>query len=237
MPNHFPPLACTLAACFLMFHPLSAKADALPNIEITTANGFASWGDYADGCNGICASLSAPNFTLNFQSFVPPPGYTLSPGDPLMTYFALAERFGAQQVPNSTVIIDGITYPVAFPDGSVNLIAPTIIVPSGYATIQLPTFLTGTGIACTAVYGVDGCSPPPGAAPYPVQIADVSLFLKGYLTLTFRPGSGPAAVNEDYTATFTPIPEPASALLVIAILAPLVARMRRNAQSSGKASR
>jgi hypothetical protein len=205
-------LTLAVAACAVL-QSTFANADSLPNVEITTATGFASWGDYSDGCPGICASLSAPGFTLNFQGLVPPTVYSLSPGDALMTYFALPEQFGAPQVSNSTVTIDGVTYPVAFPDGSVSLIASTVIVPSGDETLQFLTYLTGTGIACTAVYGVDGCSPPPGTTPYPRQIADVSLFLKGYLTLTFRPGPGPAAVNEDYTATFIPVPEPSSVLL------------------------
>lgn len=218
--HRFLPVA--LALCALLFLPPSANPDSLPNIEITALNGSAQWGDFTGGCAGICVSLSAPGFALNFQGVVSSGAYTLSPGDPLMTYFALVEPSGAPRVPDATVTINGGAYPVAFPEGSVNLIAPTIIVPSGYATIQLPTFLTGTGTACTAVYGVDGCSPPPDTTPYPLPISYVSLFVEGHLTLTFRPGPGPAPLNEEFAATFTPIPEPAT-LMLFAILAPLTA--------------
>lgn len=213
------PLTCFLLGGALIVGPSALRADSLPNIVITSATGFASWSNYSNGCPGICASFSAPDFTLNFQSYIPYPGYSESPGDPLMTLFALTERSGAPAVPNATVTIGGSTYPVAFPDGSISLIASTIIVPSGDATIQLFTFLTGTGTACTATYGIYGCLPPPGTVPYPQQIADVSLDLEGYLTLIFRPGPGPAQVNEDFTATFTPIPEAKPSLLLLAAFA------------------
>lgn len=100
--------------------------------------------------------------------------------------------------------------------GDVRATFAPFIVPYG-GTVQVPAVLTGSGTACTAIYYLDyGCSWAPGDPTYPVVVANVDLDIDGYLTFAFQPL---AFQQLSFTATFTPIPEPCSALLLLTALA------------------
>lgn len=106
-----------------------------------------------------------------------------------------------------------------------------LTVPSGYATIQIPAVLRGSGIACTALYpyyGSSTCGPPPNVTQ-PTLIANVNIDVDGYLTYTFAPASGSAQNGEVYSAVFTPTPEPAAAFLLLGSL-PILVLLRRRAK-------
>lgn len=223
---------CAVFAVAVVLAPALARADPLPTITITSASGSASWGDYKDGCPGICIGLSSPIFALGFSDYVPAPYYQATPGTPFTPIFALAEVIGPPATPAGGVVVNGIDYPIAF--GEVEVTAAPFTVPYG-GTVEIPALLAGTGMACTAVYPPYGCYPDPTTMPYPVEVANVDLDIQGYLTFAFHqaPEISP---NLEFTSTFTPIPEPQTALPVFAALS-IIACIKKKRLKGSAASR
>jgi len=105
------------------------------------------------------------------------------------------------------------------------VVTPTpFLVPYG-GTIEVPALLTGSGTACTAVYPGIGCYANSPTTPPPVMIANVDLDIPGYLIFTVHPSPETAPALE-FTATFRPIPEPLTVLLVLPTFALIWARKK-----------
>jgi hypothetical protein len=223
-----------LLGCALISAPISAQADSLPTVTITSATGYASYGYIGPEGGAVGASLSAPNFSLGFFD-VFPSIYTIGGvGESLSTEFYLAAVVGAPAVPNGTVTVGGKSYPVDYKSGDarVNGSISSVTVASGYETIEMPGEFLGAGLACTMVYPLpSGCTPPP-AVPQPTKIANVDIDIPGFVTLTFSPSpTGPFQHNEYFSERFTPIPEPATALLLLGAL-PIVLAIRKQRRTS-----
>jgi|ERR1700761_542009 len=206
-----------LLACAVLFHAHAAHADSLPTVTITSASGSAFWGNPGGGpCLGICAGLASPIFTLGTGGdFVPASYFQADPGTSFNTLLGLEPPIGPPADMSGSLVFDGKDYPVAYQD--VVVTPAPFIVPYG-GTIEVPALLTGTGTACTTVYPGIGCYPNSPTAPFPVMIANVDLDIPGYLTFTFykAPELSPSL---GFTATFNPVPEPSTVLLVLPALA------------------
>lgn len=211
---------CTII-CALAFYPAVAQADSIPTITITSAAGYASWGDFniLEGCQGICASLYGPSFELGFGAGVPSnvffqanPGYSFPPIE-----FSPAAPIGLSPPPGGEVTLGGVDYPVDFGPGSGGGVEVTqegsFIVPSS-GTVQIPAVLTGSGTACVEISPSYGCQTVNGVF-YPVLVAYLDFDIQGFLTFEFYP-SYLSPYQVFYVATFTPAPESSSALLLIA---------------------
>jgi hypothetical protein len=98
-------------------------------------------------------------------------------------------------------------------------------VPSG-GTVQIPAVLTGGGTACVNISPGYGCNTVNGVF-YPVLVANVDFDIQGYLTFAFQQSSAVAS-GLLYTATFTPAPEPGTALLLIEVFAIIAVWRCRN---------
>lgn len=222
-----------LLGCMSLFGPSTAKGDpipGLPTVDITSAAGYVAFGYPASiPAPGKLASLSSPDFQLSFGVFVPSNFFIQTPGTPMLygSLFGLNEEIGAPAGPSATLELDGTSYPLQI---SVYVNGGPFTVPSGYATIQIPATVTGSGVACTATYQVYSnlytCFPPPSFSS--TLVANVNLDVPGYLTFTFQPSAGPGINNESFNAVFSPVPEPSTALLLLAVL-PLCFLLRGHA--------
>ncbi len=197
-------------ACALAFYPAVARADALPTVTITSASGSANWGDYSEGCQGICIGLDSPLFSLGFGGVAPAPYFQARPGYSYLPSLDSAEALGVTNYALGGVVLDGVSYQVVY--AGVQVTGAPFVVPYG-GTVEVPAVLTDTGTACTAIYYIFGCYPAPWTTPYPVVVANVDVDIQGYLTLTFEQ-SPELAPDILFSATFTPVPEPPTALLL-----------------------
>ena len=211
-------LVYTLIAGALLLHSHNAQADPAPGTTITSASGYAYFGGGPDQCgSGICFSFSNPTFDVSFSGFVPVTYYQATPGSSFCCYsplFDSGEAFGAPTWPVGSTVVGGVPYTTTYTD--LRVTGGSFIVPSG-GTLEVPAVLSGSGFACSVSVPDNNCSPVPGY-PTPVVIADVSLDVPGYLTFTFYE-NGNLSPNVGYSAEFTPVPEPSTALLLVAAFA------------------
>ena len=205
----------SLLACAVLFHPHAARADSVPTVTITSASGFAYFGGGPPQCSGVCFYFSNPIFGVSFDGFVPSPYYQATAGYPFEgdpALFNSGEAFGAPSYPGGYLIVGGTSYTASYGDIGVTGESSFIVPYAG--TVEIPAVLTGSGYACSEYLPIYNCSPVPGY-PVPTLIADIDLDVPGYLTFDFFPGPGPAP-DVEYTAKFTPIPEPSTLLLLLA---------------------
>jgi hypothetical protein len=100
---------------------------------------------------------------------------------------------------------------VAYDGGGVT-VNTSFIVPFGNATTEEPAVFMASGLACTALYQYFYTIACPLNSDSPAPIANVDLDIPGFMTFTFQPGQ---YGEEAYSAMFTPVPEPATALLLL----------------------
>jgi hypothetical protein len=196
----------------LAIYPLAARADSIPTITITSATGYASWGDF-NNCPGNCALLLNPIFGISEMGLAPASNYQADTGYTFVSDFSLGAVIGGGGAPSEGLFLNGVVYPAT---GGVNVTAAPFIVPSG-GTAQIPAVLTSDAIACEP-------NSPPNAC---IQVANVDVDIQGYLTFTFQPAPYGHGVLS-YIATFTPAPEPSTDLLVFMALTMIAAWLRRN---------
>ena len=211
--------ACLLLCCAVSGGPARGRAQqiSLPPVSITSATGQASWGFPL----GISASLSGPDFTLgigpggsypdqhaleDFYHFAAPYP-TFNAGAMFLFFSAFADIMSPAE---GRITTGGSTYGVNYGFGPfVETLASAPVSPS-FAPIIVPAVLTGGA-------SVDACplSSPDCFSPLYIP---VSFDVPGQLTITFAPYTFPGlgSTFEEYTATFTPIPEPSSLALIFA---------------------
>jgi hypothetical protein len=235
-------LSLLLLACSLF----PAYADPIPTISITSANG-----QVTENAGLVVASLSGPDFTLNFDELEPNadnnalamlafeslPGSTENFGLTLMSFQGIS-----MLMPTGTISVGGIIYTVTYgitPVGVQSL--QPVTVPSGSVTVEVPATFGGSAEACVPAESPFGLECTAAGA---VPVADVNFDIPGTLTISFAP-----AINnppeEAFTEVFTPVPEPSTVTLVLVTVALLAGslcarRMRRfqpEAQRIGPASR
>jgi hypothetical protein len=203
----------------LLFQPEPTRADSIPTVTITSGTGGVTIGIPGEGYCCVGGSLSGPNFNVSVGGSIPPFVLDTAAGTAFDTFFLDPQNYVApDSEPSGFLVFDGIKYPATY---SVGLGAASFTVPSGYATVEEPAVFTAMGMACTAIYAISTpCEPPPGTKPYPVIIADIDVDIPGTLAVTFRPVDIPSlpGINEAWFATFTPIPEPSTMLLLFAAL-------------------
>lgn len=219
-----------LAVCAQVFQPAKVWADTIPNIGITAATGYACWGASCapeQGNPTEIASFSGPHFTFSFITFDTghgsPYAFSARAGDPFGGYFDGQFSAGANGEPDNgsgTLTVAGHTYYVGYSSNPYVQLLGSATVPNGYETIELPAVLTGGGLACSGGIIMPpeeySCFPPP---PEMVSfIANVGFNVPGFATVRFSPTSLPlySYGSEYYVATFTPVPEPSSAWLLVA---------------------
>jgi hypothetical protein len=198
------------------FLPSLAQAD----IIVTSASGYV---DYAD--DGTFGYLDGPDATLDLGSGRDPIEFFTAlagaPFQPDPSAFEIPTLDAAPfSVLSGDVTVDGQTYGVVYRGDTANLtIYGSVIVPTGYASVQLAAvFEGGGGSGCLDIAGFFSCSPPPPEVP--VIVEGAYFLIPGTLTVNFSPEPPQAGPNvEFFDAEFDPgsfpVPEPSSALLVL----------------------
>jgi len=217
-----------LVACVLVFQPSRARADTVPTINITSATGSACWGRNClpqSGTNPYeFATFSGPNFSVGFSSFgTSQYDFSARAGDVVPgSYFDGPIDFqlpGESFFGNISVTLSGHTDSAPFDPPVIAISNSTnVTVPSGYGTVELPAVLTDSGPVCVGGFVQSGeffCSGPPPAVPD--IVANVNINVPGFVTIRFSPAGVPiySSGSEYYMATFTPVPEPSTAWMLV----------------------
>lgn len=199
------------------------------NVYINNASGYACW----EGCASApyapapeaAASFSIPGFSMSFsgapsdilaeQAGQPFPDPTFQLGFTGFFDYTFADNNFA-----GPLTLDGVTHYVQFTSNPYVEILGSAVTPSGVATLVFPALLTGDVLACENPTAFpDGgiyCESNAGFT------AEIAFNLPGTVTFQFSPappGRYYLPNTEQFTAFFTPTPEPSSSWLVLGAMA------------------